>query len=504
MTSKKKMESYQLSLKEASERLKKGEISSRELTRAAIERIKKVDGKINAFITETFAVAEKQAREADEKIKKGENKSFLLGIPYSLKDVYCTRGIKTTAGSKILKNFIPPYSSTVGEKLEKAGAVLLGKVNTDEFTMGSSTENSAFGPTKNPWDYSRVAGGSSGGSAAAVAAGFGFFSLGTDTGGSIRQPSSFCSVVGLKPTYGLVSRYGVIPYASSFDTIGPITKKVEDLAIVLTEIAGNDPKDLNTSAPGGILNSSLSRRNNDYTKFLDKDIKGMRVGIPKEFFAEGLEPEVKEIIEKAVKVLEKLGVKTEETSLPLTKYAIATYYIIAKAEASSNLMRYDGMHYGKSQIANRKSQNLIDKYFDIRTAGFGDEVKRSIMLGTYTLSSGYYDAYYLKASKVRTLIKKEYQEVFKKFDLLITPVSPFLPFKIGEKIDNPLQMYLSDVMTVPINPAGVPAISVPAGFSRNLPVGMQIIGPHFGEGKIISLAYAFEQATEWHKKKPNL
>jgi len=494
-----------LTIKEISERLRKGEITSTELTETAIKRIEEIDSKIKAFITPTFEVAREQAKRADEMIKKGSNKSPLCGIPYNLKDVFCTAGIKTTAASKILENFIPLYNATVYEKLMEAGAVLLGKVNTDEFTMGSSTENSAFGPTKNPWDLTRVPGGSSGGSAAAVAAGMGFFSLGTDTGGSIRQPSSFCSTVGLKPTYGLVSRYGVIPYASSFDTIGPITSSVEDLALVLSEIAGLDVKDSNTAG-------SITK---DYTKNLNKNIKGIRIGLPEEFFADGLEKEVKEIIDQAIKVLEKLGAKVEKMSLPMTKYAIAAYYVIAKAEASSNLMRYDGIHYGRNKDTRQRragkiqgykpTKNLTELYFQNRTEGFGDEAKRSIMLGTYTLSSGYYDAYYLKAAKVRTLIKREYEEAFKKYDLLLTPVSPFSAFKIGEKKEDPLQMYLSDVMTVPINPAGVPAMSVPAGFTKNgLPVGMQIIGPHHGEEKIIQLANAFEKKTGWQDKKPSL
>jgi aspartyl-tRNA(Asn)/glutamyl-tRNA(Gln) amidotransferase subunit A len=486
-----------LTVSEATKKLNAGEITSSELLESVIERIEKVEPRIKAYITQTLEIAREEAKKSDERYEKGLQLSELDGIPVALKDVFCTKGIKTTAASKILEDFVPAYNSTVVEKLEKSGAIILGKVNTDEFTMGSSTENSAFGPSHNPWDTSRVPGGSSGGSAAAVSADECLFALGTDTGGSIRQPSSFCSVTGLKVTYGLVSRNGVVSYASSFDTIGPIAKSVADVAIILNVIAGNDPMDSTT----------VSVELPDYKSFLGKDIKGKKIGIPKEFYGQGLDPEVDKTIKSAIDELKSLGAEIEEMSLPSTDYAIAMYYIIAKSEASSNLARYDGIRYGYSNLKNKKSniKDLIDLYFKNRTEAFGNEAKRSIMMGTHTLSSGYLDAYYKTASKVRTLIKKEYQKAFEKYDVLITPVSPFPAFKIGEKLEDPLSMYLADVNTVPINPAGVPAMSVPAGFTASgLPVGMQIIGPHLGEGKIIEIADAFQRATDWHKRKPKI
>lgn len=487
---------YSLTIEEAAKRLRAGEITPSELLESVITRIKEVEPKIKAYITETADIARKSAKESDARFEKGQPLSDLDGIPVALKDVFCTKGVKTTAASKILEDFVPAYSSTVVEKLEKAGAIMLGKVNTDEFTMGSSTENSAFGPSHNPWDTSRVPGGSSGGSAAAVAADECLFALGTDTGGSIRQPSSFCSVTGLKVTYGLVSRNGVVSYASSFDTIGPIAKSAADVAMILNVIAGNDPMD----------STSVKEQLPDYKSFLGKDIKGMKIGIPGEFYGQGLDPEVDKIIKTGVEELKNLGAEVEEMSLPSTDYAIAMYYIIAKSEASSNLARYDGIRYGYSPLENNSHvKDLIDLYFKTRTQAFGNEAKRSIMMGTHTLSSGYLDAYYKKASEVRTLIKKEYEEAFKKYDVLITPVSPFPAFKIGDKLEDPLSMYLADVNTVPINPAGVPAMSVPAGFTSNgLPVGMQIIGPHLGEGKIIEIADAFQRATSHHLKKPEI
>ncbi|MFA7244000.1 MAG: Asp-tRNA(Asn)/Glu-tRNA(Gln) amidotransferase subunit GatA [Patescibacteria group bacterium] len=488
---------HSLTLKQAIDKLSSGEITSARLTEAIFERIESVEPKVKSYITITKESALNEAKESDKRRAAGKILSELDGIPIALKDVFLTKGIKTTAASKILEDFIPPHDATVVKKLKDAGCILLGKVNTDEFTMGSSTETSYFGPTHNPWDLDRVPGGSSGGSAAAVAADECVFSLGTDTGGSIRQPSSFCSTVGLKVTYGLVSRNGVVSYASSFDTIGPIAKTVEDAAIILNHIAGNDPKDSTT------IQEALP----DYTSYLAKNLKGVKIGVPKEFYGEGLNPEVAEILENAKHQLEKLGAIVEETSLPSTKYAIATYYIIAKSEASSNLSRYDGIRYGYSELKtkNEKLKTLEEIYFNSRTAGFGDEAKRSIMMGTYTLSSGYYDAYYLKAAKVRTKIKKEYEEVLQKYDVLLTPVSPFPAFKIGEKMDDPLSMYLADANTVPINPAGVPAMSVPAGFTKSgLPVGMQLIGPMHGEGKIFKVASAFENSTDHHVKKPKL
>lgn len=487
---------YKLTIQEASSKLKSGEVKPTEIIESVIERIESVESSIKAYITKTFDLAREQAKKSDERYANGKSLSDLDGIPVALKDVFCTKGVKTTAASKILEDFIPAYNSTVVEKLEQAGAIMLGKVNTDEFTMGSSTENSAFGPTHNPWDLERVPGGSSGGSAAAVAADECLFSLGTDTGGSIRQPSSFCSATGLKVTYGLVSRNGVVSYASSFDTIGPIAKSAADVAIILNIIAGNDPLDSTT------VNVDLP----DYKTFLGKDIKGKKIGIPKEFYGQGLDPEVDEILGAAIEKLKELGAEVKEMSLPSTDFAIAMYYIIAKSEASSNLARYDGIRYGYSPLKNGSHiKDLIDLYFKTRTEAFGNEAKRSIMMGTHTLSSGYLDAYYKKASQIRSLIKKEYEDAFKEFDVLITPVSPFPAFKIGEKLEDPLSMYLADADTVPINPAGVPAMSVPAGFtSAGLPVGMQIIGPHLGEGKIIEIADAFQRATDFHKQKPEL
>jgi len=509
-----------LTIKEANEGLEKGEFTSLDLTKTCLERIKEVDKKINAFLLVDEAGALESAKQSDQRRKTKQAVGPLDGIPYALKDVFCVEGMKTTAASKILEDFIPPYSATVYEKLCDAGAVLLGKVNTDEFTMGSSTENSAFGVTKNPWDLERVSGGSSGGPAAAVAADMCLFALGTDTGGSIRQPASFCSTVGLKVTYGLVSRYGVMSYASSFDTIGPLAKSVEDTAIILNVISGQDKKDgttviknlpdyTKTLGPSRLGGQSRQGRAQTDRAEADDDIKGMKIGLPKEFFGKGIEPEVRRVIEEAIEDLKKMGAKIEKTSLPLTKYAIAIYYIIAKSEASSNLSRYDGIKYGASLLRQgyegRAEINLKDVYSKTRGDNFGSEAKRSIMLGTYTLSAGYFDAYYKKACEVRTLIKEEYEREFKKFDLLISPVSPTPSFKIGEKMEDPFTMYLSDVLTVPINPAGIPAMSVPAGFTKDgLPVGMQIMGPMLGEEKILKLAYQFEKNEDIYKNKPKI
>jgi len=492
-------ELFELSIKEASDSLKSGSIKPTDLLNSVIERIEKVEPNINAFITKTYDNARDQAKKSDQRYETKKTLSKLDGIPVAIKDVFCTKGIKTTAASKILEDFTPSYDATVIKKLNDAGAIIIGKVNTDEFTMGSSTENSAFSVTHNPWDLSRVPGGSSGGSAAAVSAGECLFALGTDTGGSIRQPSSFCSTTGLKVTYGLISRNGVISYASSFDTIGPIAKSAADVALILNVVAGNDPMD----------STSVRNKLPDYTTFLNKKIRGKKIGVPKEFFGQGIDSEVNKIIENSLETLRSLGADVKEMSLPSTDLAIAMYYIIAKSEASSNLARYDGIRYGFSPLKNKDSKleikNLIDLYFKTRTEAFGNEAKRSIMMGAHTLSSGYHDAYYKKASQIRTLVKKEYEEAFKKYDVLITPVSPFPAFKIGEKIEDPLTMYLADANTVPINPAGVPAMSIPAGFTKdNLPVGMQIIGPHFGEGQIIEIADAFQVVTDFHKKEPNL
>jgi len=492
-------ELYSLTIKEASEKLAKGEITSVELTKSVLDRIEKVEPRVGAYISLCKEEALEAAKVSDERRKCGKTLGELDGIPVGVKDIILTKDIRTTAASKILEDFIPPYNATVYEKLEKAGCVLIGKTNLDEFAMGSSTENSALQHTENPRAFGHVPGGSSGGSAAAVAADECLFALGTDTGCSIRTPASFCGVTGLKVSYGLVSRYGVISYASSFDTIGPITKTVEDTAIVLKCIAGNDPKDSTTTK---ISNKDLP----DYTKLLRTDLKGFKIGIPKEFFAEATNPEVAKIIkENSISILKKLGAEIIPVSLPMTKYAIATYYILVKSEASSNLARYDGIHYGKSPIKEGKAKSLLEIYESARSEGFGAEPKRSIMLGTYTLSAGYFDAYYKKAAKVRSLMKKEYEEIFKKVDLLIAPVSPFPAFKFGEKIDNPLEMYLADINAAPINIAGIPAISVPAGeTSERLPVGLQIIGPMFGEDKILQAGYAFQSVTDHHKVKPNL
>jgi aspartyl-tRNA(Asn)/glutamyl-tRNA(Gln) amidotransferase subunit A len=417
--------------------------------------------------------------------------SSLNGIPMSLKDVVSTRGVNTTCGSKILENFVPIYDATIAQKLRRAGAVLLGKNNMDEFAMGSSTENSGFEPTHNPWDLTTVPGGSSGGSAAAVAAQESFFSVGSDTGGSIRQPAALCGIVGMKPTYGRVSRYGLIAFASSLDQLGPFTRTVEDCALVLQAIAGHDPSD----------STSISAPVPNYAAGLTGDIKGMRLALPKEYFVEGIEPGVEKAVRTAVAKMQELGAIVDEVSMPYTKYALSTYYIIAPAEASANLARYDGVKYGASE---RAAENMWDTFYKTRGKGFGREVKRRIMIGTYVLSSGYYDAFYLKAQKVRTLIKADFDKVFENFDAVISPTSPNVAFKLGAKLADPLTMYLNDVLTIPVNMAGLPGISIPCGFSENLPVGLQIIGPALGEEVILKVAHSYEQATEWHKQLPKL
>jgi len=439
-------------------------------------------------VTVTEENAVKQAQKADELIAKGDAHP-LTGIPALIKDNMCTKGIRTTCSSKMLENFVPPYDATVVEKLNECGVVVVGKANMDEFAMGSSTENSALFTTHNPWDLSRVPGGSSGGSAAGVAAGEAIYALGSDTGGSIRQPAGFCSVTGLKPTYGRVSRYGLVAFASSLDQIGPITRDVRDCALVLNAIAGYDPRD-STSVPEPVP---------DYTQCLTGDIKGLSIGVPKEYFVEGMQAEVEASIRAAINKLEEMGARVDrEVSLSHTPYALAVYYIIAPSEASANLARYDGAKYGFSY---KNTDNMWEAMEKTRQYGFGAEVKRRIMLGTYALSAGYYDAYYLKAQKVRTLIRREFDEAFEKYDALVTPTSPTVPFKIGEKVDDPLQMYLSDVCTLPINIAGLPAISIPAGFAEGLPIGMQIIGKPFSEETLLKIAHAYEQATDWHKRR---
>jgi aspartyl-tRNA(Asn)/glutamyl-tRNA(Gln) amidotransferase subunit A len=479
----------QVTIHEASRLLKEKKISSVELTRDYLERIRQLEPKVRAFVTVTDELALEQAQQADELIAAGKV-SPLTGIPIAIKDVICTRGVRTTCSSKMLENFVPPYDATVMEKLNSYGAVMMGKANMDEFAMGSSTENSALFVTHNPWDLSRVPGGSSGGSAVAVASGEAVCALGSDTGGSIRQPAGFCSVVGLKPTYGRVSRYGLVAFASSLDQIGPLTQDVTDCALLLNAIAGHDKRD-STSVPEPVP---------DYTQCLKTDLKGLRLGIPKEYYVEGMQPEVAAAMKSAIKKLEELGATIEEVSLPHTPYVLAVYYIIAPSEASANLARYDGVKYGYSY----RGDTMWESMEKTREKGFGPEVKRRIMIGTYALSAGYYDAWYLKAQKVRTLIRREFDAVFEKCDALITPTSPTVPFKIGEKTENPLAMYLSDICTLPINIAGVPAISIPAGFADGLPIGMQIIGKHFREETVLRVAYAYEQATEWHKRRAGI
>jgi aspartyl-tRNA(Asn)/glutamyl-tRNA(Gln) amidotransferase subunit A len=482
---------YDLTIHEAHQLLKKRELSSLELTKAVLDRIHHVEEKVRSFVTVTEDKALAQARQADERIKAGKL-SPLTGIPALIKDNMCTRGVKTTCSSKMLQNFVPPYDATVVARLKAAGMVMVGKGNMDEFAMGSSTENSAFFVTHNPWDLNRVPGGSSGGSAASVAAGEAIYSLGSDTGGSIRQPAGFCSVVGLKPTYGRVSRYGLVAFASSLDQIGPLTRDVTDCALVMNVIAGHDNCD----------STSVDQPVPDYTKSLIPDLKGLRIGVPREYFVKGMESGVEQVIKQAIAKLEELGAKVEwEVSLPHTPYALACYYIIAPSEAMANLARYDGVKYGFSA---KEAENMWDAMEKTRQYGFGPEVKRRIMLGTYALSAGYYEAYYLKAQKVRTLISREFAEAFTKYDALVTPTSPTVPFRIGEKADNPLQMYLSDVCTLPMNIAGIPGISVPAGFADGLPVGMQILGKPFSEETLFRVAYAYEQATGWQKRRPKL
>ncbi len=481
----------QLTIHEAHRLLKTKQLSSVELTKASLERIRQAEPKVHALVTITDELALKQAQKADELIATG-NISPLTGIPAVIKDNMCTKGIRTTCSSKMLENFVPPYDATVVEKLNNCGVVIVGKSNMDEFAMGSSTEHSALFPTHNPWDLSRVPGGSSGGSAVTVATGETIYALGSDTGGSIRQPAGFCSVTGLKPTYGRVSRYGLVAFASSLDQIGPLTQDVTDCALVLNAIAGYDTRD----------STSVPYPTPDYTQCLTADLNGLHIGVPREYFVEGMQAEVGTAIRAAINKLEELGARVEwEVSLAHTPYALAAYYIIAPSEASANLARYDGVKYGFSY---QDADSMWEALEKTRQYGFGAEVKRRIMLGTYALSAGYYDAWYLKAQKVRTLIRQEFDQAFAKYDALVTPTSPTVPFKIGEKIDDPLQMYLSDVCTLPINIAGVPAISIPAGFADGLPIGMQIIGKPFSEETILKVAHAYQQATEWHKRKPQI
>ena len=486
------MDLSDLTIKQALQGLKEKKFSARELVLASLERIERFDQDISAFLTVCRESALKEADEADKLIARGKAAGSLTGIPYSAKDVFSVKGVKTTASSKILENYIAPYDATSIKKLKEAGAILIGKTNHDPFGFGSSTENSDFKITKNPWNKNKVPGGSSGGSAAAVASGMGIFSLAEDTGGSIRQPACFCGVTGIKVTYGRVSRFGVIAYGSSLDTIGVITKTVEDAAILLKEIGGRDENDATT------LNEPVP----DYLKTIDQSIKNLRIGIPKEYFTKGINKEVEASIKEAIKEFEKLGAKIEPVSLPYTKYAIPAYYLSGISEVSANLARYDGIRFGYSQ---KDAKDLKSLYFESRAKGFGPEVKRRIMLGTYALSAGYYDAFYKKAQQVRNLIKQDFDKVFEKVDILIAPVSPFPAFDIGEKAQDPLQMWLADIFTVTINPAGIPGLAIPCGFtSDNLPIGLQLIGPRLSEPILFKAGHAFQKITNWHKSKPNL
>ena len=468
------------------------EITSLELTQAVLARIDEVEGDVQAYLTITREEALAQAKAVDEKIAKGEEIAFLEGIPGAIKDNICTKGIKTTCASKILQKFVPPYDATVMQKLEPQNPLVLGKTNLDEFAMGGSTENSAYHPTCNPWNTDCVPGGSSGGSAAAVAAGTAVWALGSDTGGSIRQPASFCGVVGMKPTYGRVSRYGLVAYASSLDQIGPITKDVTDCAHILNIIAGRDEMD----------STSLDVQVPDFTKALVQDVKGLKIGLPKEYFVKGMDPEVEAAVKNGVKELEKLGAEVVEISLPNTDYAISTYYLIAPAEAATNLARYDGVSYGERA---EDASDLVEMMTKTRTQYLGEEVKRRIMIGNYALSAGYYDAYYLKALKVRRLVKEDYDKAFKDVDVIICPAAPSVAYKIGEKIANPLEMYLQDACTVPLNLAGLPGISVPCGYNKDkMPIGMQIIGKALDEETILRVAYTYEQSQSYHEDRAQL
>lgn len=478
----------ELTVHELQDKLKNKELTITQITKAYADRIEEKEKDVQAFVTILAEDAIKQAEEIQNKIEKDEIKGEFAGIPIGIKDNICTKGVKTTCSSKMLENFVSPYDATVMEKLKKENIINLGKLNMDEFAMGGSTEYSYFKKTKNPWNLNKVPGGSSGGSAAAVAANLVPWALGSDTGGSIRQPASFCGVVGLKPTYGLVSRYGLVAFASSLDQIGPITKDVQDCAMLLNLIAGHDEKDT----------TSEKKEKIDYTKCLQNDVKGLKIGVPKEFFGEGINEEVKASLEKAIEKYKELGAKVEEFSLDIAQYALATYYIIACAEASSNLGRFDGIRY---TYRTPEYKNLKELYKKSRSEGFGPEVKRRIILGTYVLSSGYYDAYYKKAQQVRTLVMKEFNKGFEKYDVILTPTAPTVSFDIGSKSNNPLEMYLADICTVSVNIAGLPGISIPCGVDKQgMPIGMQLIGNKFCEETILNAAYTYEQATEFRKK----
>lgn len=488
------MKLTELTIREAQCLLRRGEITATALTEAVIDHIVALDNQIRAYLSLTPELAIEQARAADERLARArrtgeETLPPLLGIPLAIKDVLCTAGITTTCGSHILDGFVPPYDATVVARLQEAGFVLLGKTNTDEFAMGSSTENSAYFTTRNPWDLTRVPGGSSGGSAAAVATGEALGALGTDTGGSVRQPAAFCGIVGLKPTYGRVSRYGLVAFASSLDQVGTLTRDVADSALLLGVIAGPDPHD----------STAVSEPVPDYLAQLQGEVKGLRIGVPKEYFVSGIEPGVEAAVREALVQFQTLGVTVETVSLPHTEYALPVYYLLAPAEASANLARYDGVKYGFS-VPNACDHKELYKL--TRAQGFGAEVKRRIMLGTYALSAGYYDAYYLKAQKVRTLIRQDFDRAFQSVDAIVAPTSPSVAFPIGARVDDPLQMYLSDIFTLSANLAGICGVSIPCGFSQGLPVGLQILGRAFDEATILRLAYAYEQSTPWHTRKP--
>lgn len=486
------MSLFEQKVSELHERLHKKEISVTDLVDESYKRIGQVEDKVKAFLTLDEENARNQAKRLDDQLVKGENEGALFGMPIGVKDNIVTKNLRTTCASKILENFDPIYDATVVQKLQKAETVTIGKLNMDEFAMGSSNENSAFQATRNPWNTEYVPGGSSGGSAASVASGEVLFSLGSDTGGSIRQPAAYCGVVGLKPTYGRVSRFGLVAFASSLDQIGPVTRTVEDNAYLLEAISGLDPMD-STSANVDVPN---------FVNSLTGDVRGLKIAVPKEYLGEGVGEEARNSVLEALKVLEGLGAQWEEVSLPHSKYALAAYYLLSSSEASANLSRFDGVRYGHRTD---NAETLIEMYKQTRAEGFGDEVKRRIMLGTFSLSSGYYDAYYKKAQKVRTLIKKDFEDVFEKYDVIVGPTTPTPAFKIGEKVDDPLTMYANDILTIPVNLAGVPGISVPCGFAANgLPLGLQMIGKHFDESTIYRAAHAFEQATDFHKQFPKL
>lgn len=484
------MSLFDYTIKQLEEKVHNGEITVEELVNASYERIHEVDDEVHAFLTLNEENAKAQAKELD---KQADKTAALFGMPSGIKDNIVTKSLRTTCASQFLDNFDDPlYNATVVQKLSEQKAVTIGKLNMDEFAMGSSNENSSYEPTRNPWNTDYVPGGSSGGSAAAVAAGEVLFALGSDTGGSIRQPAAFCGVVGLKPTYGRVSRFGLVAFASSLDQIGPLTRTVEDNARVLEVIAGHDAMD-STSADIEVP---------AYTEALTNDVKGLKIAVPKEYLSEGVAPEVKASVMEALKVYESLGATWEEVSLPHSKYAVATYYLLSSSEASANLARFDGVRYG---VRSENADNMIDMFKKSRSEGFGEEVKRRIMLGTFALSSGYYDAYYKKAQKVRTLIKQDFEQIFQDYDVVIGPTTPTPAFKVGEKVDDPLTMYANDILTIPVNLAGVPGISIPCGFAKEgLPIGLQIIGKHFDEATVYRTAHAYEQATDHHKQRPQL